>query len=91
MRLEITQHLFSLESATLEFTEGALGQFADMAMERKTGARALRAVLDEFMLDMMYELPDLDCAGVTYVIDADAVKNKASLAELPQRKAKESA
>ena len=85
------QRLFSIENAILEFTDDALQLFADMAMERKTGARALRAVLDEFMLDMMYELPDLDCGGATYIIDGDAVRNKASLAELPQRQAKESA
>ncbi|MHC4416232.1 MAG: ATP-dependent Clp protease ATP-binding subunit ClpX [Planctomycetota bacterium] len=85
------QHLFSLEGATLEFTEEALTVLAERAMQRDTGARALRAVLDEFMLDTMYELPELQSAGVTYVLDAEAIENHLSLAQLPQRKAKESA
>ena len=85
------QHLFSLEGATLEFMEDALTLLAERAMKRDTGARALRAVLDEFMLDIMYELPELQRAGYTIVLDADAIENNLSLADLPQRKAKESA
>ena len=85
------QHLFSLEDASLEFTEEALQLLANRAMKRDTGARALRAVLDEFMLDTMYELPEVESAGVTYVIDTDAVQSSLSITELPQRKAKESA
>ena len=85
------QHLFSLEGAQLEFTDDALECIADRAMTRKTGARALRAVVDEYMLDVMYELPEVDSQGVSYVIDAEAIENNLNLAELPQRKAKESA
>ena len=85
------QHLFSLEGASLQFTEEALGVLADRAMTRDTGARALRAVLDEFMLEIMYELPDRDTTGVEFVIDAEAIENNLNLTELPQRKAKESA
>ena len=85
------QHMFSLEDASLEFTEEALQLLASRAMKRDTGARALRAVLDEFMLDTMYELPEVESAGVTYVIDADALQSNLSLTELPQHKAKESA
>ena len=84
-------HLFSLEGAELRFTDDALGLIADRAMKRETGARALRAVVDEFMLDVMYELPEADSEGVSYVIDADAIESKLTLDELPQRKAKESA
>lgn len=82
------QHLFSLEQATLEFTQDALELFADRALKRETGARALRAVLDEFMLDLMYELPEHDNAGVTYIIDADTVERNLTLAQIPQRKKK---
>jgi ATP-dependent Clp protease ATP-binding subunit ClpX len=85
------QHLFSLEQATLEFTEDALLLFAERALKRETGARALRAVLDEFMLDLMYDLPDMDCAGVTFIINAEAIENSQSLAEIPQRKKKNTA
>ncbi len=85
------QHLFSLEGATLQFTEGALALLAERALERETGARALRAVLDEYMLDIMYELPDVDSAGVTYLVDADDIANKRQISELMKQKAKESA
>ena len=85
------QHLFSLEGAGLEFTEDALTLLAERAMKRDTGARALRAVLDEFMLEIMYELPEFQRTGYTFVLDADAIENKLSIADLPHRKAKESA
>jgi ATP-dependent Clp protease ATP-binding subunit ClpX len=85
------QHLFSLEGATLEFTDDALRQLAEQAMKRETGARALRAVLDEFMLELMYDLPDFDSAGTTFVIDGDTMARGITLASIPQRKAKESA
>jgi len=85
------EHMFSLEQAELEFTDDALAALADEAMKRDTGARALRAVLDDFMMDIMYDLPDHDNTGVTYVIDADAIRNRTPLLELPHRKAKESA
>jgi ATP-dependent Clp protease ATP-binding subunit ClpX len=84
-------HLFSLEGATLEFTESALSKLADRAMKRETGARALRAVLDEFMLELMYELPDHDNTGTTYVIDGENVTRGAKLSDLTRRQAKESA
>jgi ATP-dependent Clp protease ATP-binding subunit ClpX len=85
------QHLFSLEGTSLEFTEEALLMLADRALERETGARALRAVLDEFMLDLMYDLPDIADTGCTYVIDTDAINEARPRSELVRRKAKESA
>ena len=85
------QHLFSLEGAHLEFTDEALEALAEAAIKRETGARALRAVLDDFMLDLMYDLPDCDNSGVSYIVDRDALSNRASLSELRQRKVKESA
>ena len=85
------QHLFSLEGAGLEFTEDALTLLAERAMKRDTGARALRAVLDEFMLEIMYELPEFQRTGYTFVLDADAIENNLSITDLPHRKAKESA
>ena len=87
------QHLFSLESAELDFTESALHAFADEAIRRKTGARALRAVMDEFMLDLMYDLPDRDNQNIVYVVDGHHVGNKPALDDLATVKAsaKESA
>jgi ATP-dependent Clp protease ATP-binding subunit ClpX len=84
------EHLFSLEGARLSFTKGALRLLAEKALKRKTGARALRAVVDELMLDLMYELPDMDNEGVEYVIDEDAVRTKARLSDI-RIKRKESA
>ena len=51
------QKLFELEGITLRFTEGALKAIAAKALERKSGARGLRSVMEEAMLDVMYELP----------------------------------
>ncbi|MAT80828.1 MAG: ATP-dependent Clp protease ATP-binding subunit ClpX [Phycisphaerae bacterium] len=85
------QHLFQIEGAGLEFTDDALTLLAERAMARGTGARALRAVLDEYMLNLMYDLPDLDNAGVTYVLDADSIERNLAIEELPRRTAKESA
>ena len=51
------QKLFEFEDVRLEFTEGALRGIARKAMERKSGARGLRAILEELMLDVMFEIP----------------------------------
>ncbi len=51
------QKLFEFEGITLRFTEGALKAVAEKALERKSGARGLRSVMEEAMLDVMYELP----------------------------------
>ncbi|MEM7229853.1 MAG: ATP-dependent Clp protease ATP-binding subunit ClpX [Planctomycetota bacterium] len=85
------QHLFSLEDVSLEYTDDALTLFAERALARETGARALRAVIDEYMLDIMYELPDIAEPGTTYVIDAASIESRRPLIELTTRKAKESA
>ena len=47
----------------LEFEQGALEAIAKKAMEKDTGARALRAIIEEFMLDIMYEVPKDDNIG----------------------------
>ncbi|HIO52944.1 MAG TPA: ATP-dependent Clp protease ATP-binding subunit ClpX [Phycisphaerales bacterium] len=87
------QHLFSLEAAKLEFTEKALRLIAKQAMERGTGARALRAVIDNFMIDVMFELPDRDNQDALYLIDDSDILNGLDLDKLqqPHAPAKESA
>jgi ATP-dependent Clp protease ATP-binding subunit ClpX len=55
---------------------------AHKAIERKTGARALRGVVEECMLDLMFDLPDLDNGNAEYVIDAAHVENPRPLEEL---------
>ena len=60
------QRIFDMEGIKLEFTDGALRAVARLALERATGARGLRAVLETAMLDVMYELPSrLDVIGCT--------------------------
>lgn len=53
------QALFGIENVGLEFEEGALRSIARQAMERKTGARGLRSIVERCLLDTMYRLPDL--------------------------------
>ena len=57
------QKLLELDEVKLEFTEEALEAIADKAMERDTGARALRSIIEDFMLDIMYEIPKDDNIG----------------------------
>ena len=57
------QKLLELDEVKLEFTEDALEAIAEKAMERDTGARALRSIIEEFMLDIMYEIPKDDNIG----------------------------
>ena len=57
------QKLLALDEVKLEFEDGALEAIAEKALERKTGARALRAIIEEIMLDIMYEIPKDDNIG----------------------------
>ncbi len=67
--------LVEFENVTLKFTEAALAAIAERALERNTGARGLRAIIEDLMLDTMYELPGM--AGVQEVIiDENVVARK---------------
>ena len=57
------QKLLELDEVKLEFTDDALEAIADKALEKDTGARALRSIIEEFMLDIMYEIPKDDNIG----------------------------
>ena len=57
------QKLLALDEVDLQFDEDALEAIADKAMKKDTGARALRAIIEEFMLDIMYEIPKDDNIG----------------------------
>lgn len=59
------QYLFSLDGANLEFTQGALHAIAKKAIERKTGARGLRGILESTLSQLMYELPSEQIQSVT--------------------------
>ncbi len=68
-------YLFSLDNVDLEFTAEALDAVAEDALKWKTGARALRTIMEESLLDIMYELPSL--SNVTKcIIDADNIRSK---------------
>ena len=70
------QKSFDMEGVKLEFTDDALVAVAELAIQRGTGARGLRAVLEEAMLDLMYEIPSrLEVVGCT--ITRDVVQKKA--------------
>ena len=69
--------LVEFEGVSLQFTEGALVVIAEKALERNTGARGLRSIIEDLMLDTMYELPDM--VGVKeIVINENVVKRKES-------------
>jgi ATP-dependent Clp protease ATP-binding subunit ClpX len=84
------QHFFRLEGAELEFTRGAMDLIAERALQRRTGARALRAVLDEIMIELMYHLPEMDNVNAVYVLDEHAISERKPLSAM-RRRAKESA
>lgn len=64
------QKLLALDEVDLEFDEGALRAIAKKAMEKDTGARALRAIIEEFMLDIMYEIPKDDSIGQVTITES---------------------
>ena len=69
------QKLLALDEVQLEFDEEALHTIAKKAMEKKTGARALRAIIEDFMLDIMYEIPKDDNIGEV-TITSDYIEHK---------------
>jgi len=69
------QKLLQLDEVLLEFDDGALEAIAEKALEKKTGARALRAIIEEFMLDIMYEIPKDENIGKV-IITRDYIERK---------------
>lgn len=67
--------LFEMENATLEFRDQALQAIADLCVEKKTGARGLRSILEKVLLDTMYELPSLQHVSKV-IIDEAMVKGE---------------
>jgi len=72
------QKFFEMERAELAFTEDSLREIARRAMQRNTGARALRATIENLMLDLMFELPNRP-KGFRYTVTAEVVRGKADL------------
>ena len=84
------QKFFEMENAELEFTDDGLHALAQKALERDTGARALRSITEELMVDLMYQLPE-EPKPARYVITRDIVEGKAKLSTAKQKAKKESA
>jgi len=70
------QKLFDMEGVELEFREDSLSAVAQKAMERKTGARGLRTILEHALLDTMYDLPSTDNVSKV-VVDSEVIKGEA--------------
>jgi len=80
------QALFGMEDCELHFTEAALKSIAQKAQVKCVGARGLRGIVEEIMLDVMFELPDQE-AGTVYTIDVDATDGSVRHCKsVPQRK-----
>ena len=77
------QKVFEFEDVELEFTRDALDAIADQALLRATGARGLRAILEEVLLNTMYELPGRADVG-RVVIDVDTVRTKVNPTLVPR-------
>ena len=71
------QRLFEMEDAQLTFTDEALEKIADRAIERKTGARGLRSIMEGILLDTMFDLPSTDNVDEV-VVNGEAVESEAN-------------
>ena len=74
--------ILAMEGVDLEFTQDALKRIAELAVQKKTGARGLRAIMENLMLDLLYELPSMEKNFKKLVITEDFVNHKTSLERL---------
>ena len=83
------QCLLKMDGVDLEFEPNAIEEIAKEAIKRKTGARALRSIVEELMLDVMYDVPTKDdIKKLTITKDMVLNRNKAELIKLPSKKEK---
>ena len=80
------QRLFELEDAKLTFTEDALSAIAQRAIERKTGARGLRSIMEDILLDTMFELPGQENVDEVVVNEEAVTSDKSPLLIYSDRK-----
>ncbi len=83
------QKIFAFENVELEFTDSAIDAIAQIAIERETGARGLRSVLEEIMLDLMYEIPSKKTIARVIINEDVVLHGKAP--EIIQKSAEKSA
>ncbi len=81
------QYLFEMENVDLIFEDSALRAVAKKALERNTGARGLRSILENVLLETMYDLPTREDVG-TVIINEAVINDKAAPQYLPERQAK---
>ena len=81
------QRLFSMENADLQFSEEALQSIARKAQAKETGARGLRSIIEEVMLDIMFDLPEHG-NGKRYMINKDVVEGRQPLFPIVEPKNK---
>ncbi len=79
------QSLFEMENCELSFTEDALVAIAKRAQSRGTGARGLRSIIEDVMLDIMFDLPDQE-RGSKFEVNVDIVEGRAKLFRMPTSK-----
>jgi ATP-dependent Clp protease ATP-binding subunit ClpX len=84
------QKFFEMDNAELDFTDDALHALAQKALKHDTGARALRSITEQLMVDLMYKLPE-EPKPAKYVVTRDIVEGKAELLAARQMAQKESA
>jgi len=73
------QVIFEMSGKELQFTPDALEAIAEVALERETGVRALRSIMEDILLDVLYEIPSRKDQSV-FVVDEDVVRKRKSLA-----------
>ena len=76
------QKLLAMDEVKLEFDDGALRAIAKCAKEKNVGARALRSIIEEFMLDIMYEIPKDDNIGAVTITEAYIEKTGGPLIQM---------
>jgi len=77
--------LFEMENSEVRFTDDALAAIARRAMKRGTGARGLRSIIEEVMLDILFELPDQK-EGAVYMVNGEVVDGNEKLFKMPKTK-----
>mgnify|MGYP001123673818 CR=1 FL=1 len=85
IRIRQYQKLFEIDGVDLRFEEDAVEAIADKSLERKTGARGLRAIMEDTLMDLMYRLPS-DESIVRCIITKDTVERKKALIEYSETK-----